>query len=156
MVFLLPSPSHHLSYRAQYSLAFCETLQRKLSLGSCEAQVGTVGMEATDLIMTNTTFDIVVTGESMWPVLVPGQRYLARRDLDPKLGDIVVARHPYNSSTTIVKRVVKIQANSKQRSANRRSEPFTIHDSRFTLSGTVSWSSTSTVTRPQILGVIEL
>ncbi len=91
----------------------------------------------------NETFEILVTGESMWPELVPGQRYTARRDVEPKLGDIVVAQHPTDSSQTIVKRVASIIPSSDIR-------PLT-----FRLSGTVSWSSTFKVSRPQILGVID-
>jgi len=83
-----------------------------------------------------TGFEITVTGESMWPVLVPGKRYKADRDLEPRVGDIVVAQHPTDPSTTIVKRVA------------------TIIGGRYSLVGTVSWSANITVERSQILGVV--
>lgn len=116
------------------------------------------------------TFTVLVTGESMWPVLVPGRRYTARRGAEPRVGDIVVAQHPTDSSTTIVKRVTAIQASSEQPhfavlrrgrqavsskgTAVSDRSPFTAHRSLFTLTGTVSWSSTFTVPRSAILGVV--
>ncbi len=84
------------------------------------------------------SFQVVVTGESLWPDLVPGKRYVARRDVEPQLGDIVVATNLNDPSQAIVKRVSAI------------------NDGLYTLSGTVSWSATFTVARPQIIGVVEL
>ena len=81
-------------------------------------------------------FEIVVTGESMWPVLVPGKHYVARRDVEPAVGDIAVATHPYDPTQTIVKRVSAIA------------------DGNYTLTGTVSWSSSFSVPRSAIMGVI--
>jgi hypothetical protein len=104
------------------------------------------------------TFEIVVTGESMWPVLVPGKHYTARRDLEPKTGDVVVATNPRDASQTIVKRVTAIQENRQPKTVQRKTKRFSVNGSRFpayTLSGTVSWSSSFEVTRPQILGVID-
>jgi len=90
----------------------------------------------------------------MWPVLVPGQCYTTRRNVEPAVDDIVIAQHPTDSSQTIVKRIVAI---SEQQSANSNgSRPFADSHLLFTLAGTVSWSSTFTVTRPQIFGVLVL
>lgn len=88
-------------------------------------------------------FEILVTGESMWPVLVPGKRYMARRDAEPNLGDIVVAMNPSDPSQTIVKRVSGM---------THPESPMT----HYSLIGTVSWSSTFVVARPEILGVLML
>lgn len=84
------------------------------------------------------TFEVLVSGESMWPVLVPGKRYAARRDGELHVNDVVVAIHPSDPAQTIVKRVSAIS------------------NGVYTLSGTVSWSSTFEVTRQQILGVLVL
>lgn len=83
-------------------------------------------------------FEVLVTGESMWPVLIPGKRYIARRDQEPAVGDIVVAINPNDAANTIVKRLTVINGDKYQ------------------LVGTVSWSSTFAVTRQQILGVLTL
>lgn len=96
--------------------------------------------------MQKTTFEIVVTGESMWPMLVPGQRYTARRNVEPVVGDIVVAKHPDDSSTTIVKRVTRIVIDPT----------YDLPTTTYELSGTISWSSQLVVSRPQILGVLVL
>lgn len=50
-----------------------------------------------------------ITGNSMHPVLVPGNQVLvdesAYRKATPQLGDIVMARHPFQAGLRIVKRV---------------------------------------------------
>jgi nickel-type superoxide dismutase maturation protease len=53
-----------------------------------------------------------VAGASMSPLLHPGDEVLvdvrAYRGKPPRIGDIVVARHPYQSRLQIIKRVVKV------------------------------------------------
>ncbi|WP_424094415.1 nickel-type superoxide dismutase maturation protease [Moorena producens] len=50
-----------------------------------------------------------VTGLSMTPLLKPGEEILidprAYRHIPPKVGDIVVVRHPYQNQLRLVKRV---------------------------------------------------
>jgi len=94
--------------------------------------------------MNDTTFEIIVTGESMWPVLVPGKRYMARRDVEPCVGDIVVARNPKHPSETIVKHISRIAIVSI----------YDLPTTTYELIGTVSWSSTFIVDRASILGVV--
>ena len=54
-----------------------------------------------------------VAGLSMLPLLQPGDEILvnlnAYRDQHPQPGDIVVAQHPCNSQTRIVKRVTEVR-----------------------------------------------
>ena len=101
-------------------------------------------------------FTVLVTGESMWPALIPGRRYTAQSGVEPQINDIVVAKHPHDPSSTIVKRVSEIQVSSEQQGVRSGSKPFTVHRSLFTLTGTVSWSSRFTVDRTAIVGVISL
>lgn len=68
-------------------------------------------------------FLVQVRGESMWPDLVPGKRYIATSFLRPKEGDIVVARDP-SSGRMVVKYLTKKEGN------------------KVFLSGTVSWAET--------------
>ncbi|NEO16997.1 MULTISPECIES: nickel-type superoxide dismutase maturation protease [unclassified Moorena] len=53
-----------------------------------------------------------VTGGSMIPLLQPGEELLidprAYRHMPPKVGDIVVARHPYRKQLRLVKRVTVV------------------------------------------------
>ncbi len=47
-----------------------------------------------------------VEGHSMWPALKPGMVVRVDPQRTPKVGDIVVARHPFRKHHPIVKRVV--------------------------------------------------
>ncbi|AOY82946.2 nickel-type superoxide dismutase maturation protease [Moorena producens JHB] len=53
-----------------------------------------------------------VTGVSMTPLLKPGEEILidprAYQYIPPKIGDIVVARHPYQNHLRLVKRVTLV------------------------------------------------
>lgn len=56
-----------------------------------------------------------VTGESMLPLLKPGDEVLldpgAYRHRLPRPGDIVVARHPYQTDVRLIKRVAAVWPN---------------------------------------------
>lgn len=56
-----------------------------------------------------------VTGESMFPLLKPGDEVLldpgAYRHCPPRPGDIVVARHPYQTNLRLIKRVAAVLPN---------------------------------------------
>ena len=55
---------------------------------------------------------VVVRGESMRPTLAPGDHILvnpaAYQDTAPGVGDVVVARHPFERDRTLVKRVESV------------------------------------------------
>jgi|TARA_B100000959_G_scaffold245909_1_gene270935 nickel-type superoxide dismutase maturation protease len=51
-----------------------------------------------------------VQGESMLPILEPGDVVIIRKDKHCEAGDIVVARHPYKN-TTLIKYVAYIDEN---------------------------------------------
>lgn len=53
------------------------------------------------------TFEVTITGHSMWPTLSDGQRVLFENSHHSKLpiGAIVLARHPLKSGLLIVKRI---------------------------------------------------
>lgn len=87
-------------------------------------------------------FFVRVRGESMWPVLVPGRRYLATTFMKARDGDIVVADTP---DGIVVKRVVRCVCALASR---HTLEPH-LH-----LSGMVSWSSAYVVSPEQICGVL--
>ena len=50
-------------------------------------------------------FFVRVEGESLWPVLVPGRRYLASRWGVLRVGDCAVFRNPKEKQEIFVKRV---------------------------------------------------
>ena len=50
-------------------------------------------------------FVVRVEGESLWPVLVPGRRYLASRWGVLRIGDFAVFRNPKEKQEIFVKRV---------------------------------------------------
>jgi nickel-type superoxide dismutase maturation protease len=58
-----------------------------------------------------------VSGASMLPLLRPGDEVLvnarAYRRRPPQLGDIVVARHPYQDGMHIIKRVTALQGDDQ-------------------------------------------
>jgi len=60
---------------------------------------------------------IRVTGDSMRPTLSSGDMVLvnpsAYNDKTPRVGDIVLARHPYQRDLTIIKRVAEVTAEGR-------------------------------------------
>ncbi len=58
-----------------------------------------------------------ITGDSMLPLLSPGQEILvdphAYKSVPPKPGDIVLAKHPYVSDTQIVKRLASVEEDGR-------------------------------------------
>ena len=81
-------------------------------------------------------FQVTVAGESMWPVLVPGKTYWASSLVPLAVGKIVVAQNPVNSKTYLIKKIHSLSG------------------SQLKLAGTVSWSSSPTVDRQNVLGVL--
>ena len=55
----------------------------------------------------------LVEGDSMSPALNDGDTVLVRPLADIKVGDIVLADHPYRSSVTILKRVARIEGDGQ-------------------------------------------
>lgn len=83
-------------------------------------------------LLTNSTenksplfFLVKVGGESLWPELVPGNRYLATSLFKPNAGDYVIFKNPKNQRGVFVKKVKRISGGS------------------YEVSGTVPWSSSS-------------
>ncbi len=81
-------------------------------------------------------FLVRVSGESMWPLLVPGRRYLASSLLAPRQGRIVVAPNPSYPPELLIKRVERVEGQ------------------RLHLGGTVGWSSSYVVPRQSVYGVL--
>jgi len=54
----------------------------------------------------------LVEGNSMLPTLKSGDAVLVDEKATVKIGDLVLAEHPYRSSVKIVKRVAEIEAES--------------------------------------------
>ncbi len=79
-------------------------------------------------------FKVQVSGESLWPELVPGRIYWATGLLAPKAGDYAVFRSPDEPGKFVVKKVKSVQ------------------DGLYELVGTVPWSSSYKVPKSQILG----
>lgn len=50
---------------------------------------------------------VAVAGLSMVPTLAPGDFLLVRRGARPRVGDVVVVRHPGRPDLVVVKRVVR-------------------------------------------------
>lgn len=53
-------------------------------------------------------FTVRVGGESMWPALIPGRKYLATNLLQIRKGDFAVFRNPSNPSQIFVKKIAEI------------------------------------------------
>lgn len=70
-------------------------------------------------------FIVRVSGESGWPVLVPGKRYLASGLSVPRAGDWAVFCDPRYRQRTLIKRVSRVV------------------DSGYIMEGMVSWASGS-------------
>ena len=81
-------------------------------------------------------FKVWVTGESLWPRIVPGKSYIASNLKKPRVGDCVVFRNPRNSDDFFIKRVKEIARNI------------------YTVGGTVSWSDSYIITREEIIGTL--
>lgn len=56
-------------------------------------------------------FVVRVSGESCWPILVPGKLYFATGILRARIGDFVVFRNPKNVDEVFIKRVVEAREN---------------------------------------------
>jgi nickel-type superoxide dismutase maturation protease len=54
-----------------------------------------------------------VSGDSMKPELNDGDVVLIERDAEPRIGDIVLAQHPYKQSITMLKRITSIDENGR-------------------------------------------
>ncbi len=54
---------------------------------------------------TSIVLAVRVEGESMWPHLTPGKRYLVSGLLAPRVGDFAVFRNPQDPARVFVKRV---------------------------------------------------
>jgi len=59
-------------------------------------------------VLMGTRFKYICEGTSMNPTLKDGEVVLVDRDADIEVGDIVVARHPIEQSSEVVKRVERI------------------------------------------------
>ena len=76
-----------------------------------------------------------VSGESMWPTLIPGRRYLATSLLGPRCGRIVVCTNP-NEPGLLVKKIE------------------TIAGDKLHIGGLVPWSDSYDVKLDAVYGVI--
>ncbi len=85
-------------------------------------------------------FMVRVEGESLWPHLVPGRRYVASALACPRIGDFAVFRNPRDTNRVFVKSIREISADG------------------YVMASTVSWGSSSTdfgiVPRELVLGKI--
>lgn len=85
-------------------------------------------------------FWVKVNGESCWPILIPGRKYLATNLLSPRLGSFIVFKNPKNKDEIFVKRITRI------------------FDRGYAVDGLVSWASGSEnfglVNKNHVLGKI--
>lgn len=85
-------------------------------------------------------FLVRVSGESGWPVLVPGMIYTASRFFPPRLGSLIVFRNPKNQEEIFVKRVRAMASDG------------------YNVQSAVSWGSSSSdfgfVGYPDVLGTL--
>ena len=59
----------------------------------------------------NDQVEVILLGESMWPTFCDGDSLTFEVEIDPSdvvPGDVVLARHPFKSNVTMVKRVHSI------------------------------------------------
>ncbi|MCW5961162.1 MAG: nickel-type superoxide dismutase maturation protease [Pyrinomonadaceae bacterium] len=60
------------------------------------------------LIFLGQRFRYIVEGNSMFPTMRDGEEVLVDRNAEVKVGDIVVAKHPIEQTTEVVKRIDRI------------------------------------------------
>jgi nickel-type superoxide dismutase maturation protease len=60
------------------------------------------------LIFFGYRFRYIVEGNSMFPTMKDGEEVLVDRNSEVKVGDIVVAKHPIEQTTELVKRIERI------------------------------------------------
>jgi len=85
-----------------------------------------------------TIFRVKIEGESLWPKLIPGKMYYASNLRQPKEGRYVVFKNPRNKNESFIKKVSRIV------------------DDAYFVEGTVSWSSSFTISRSDIIGTLIL
>lgn len=73
------------------------------------------------LIFLGYRFRYIVEGNSMFPTMRDGEEVLVDRNAEVKVGDIVVAKHPIEQTTELVKRIERI---------NERGHYFLVGDNR--------------------------
>ena len=60
------------------------------------------------LVLTGARHKYICEGTSMNPTLYDGEVVLVDRNAEPEVGDIVVAKHPVEQNSEIVKRIARI------------------------------------------------
>ena len=75
--------------------------------------------------LKNLLFVVKVEGESAFPELIPGRKYLATSLKRPKIGRFIVFKNPRNEAQIMVKKVTDS------------------HPEGFSVSGVVSWGTSS-------------
>ena len=76
--------------------------------------------------LTLILFVVRVEGESCWPELIPGKRYLGSGWLSPRVGDFAIFENPKNQNEIFVKKVTAVKGD------------------QYRVASTVSWGSSST------------
>ena len=63
--------------------------------------------------MDSRFLNVIVKGDSMWPTLVDGSTVMFEKVENslPEVGQIVLAKHPLNKDTIIIKRIQSIDNN---------------------------------------------
>ena len=84
----------------------------------------------------NEHFLVEVSGESCWPELIPGKKYLATKSRRPKVGDFAVFKKADAPNEYLVKKISMIKKDE------------------ITLSGTVSWSAVYSIKTEDMVGKI--
>ena len=81
-----------------------------------------------------------IDGESCFPDLIPGKKYLAQKTKTPQVGEFVVFLNPLNAQQILVKKVVRIE------------------NGLYYVKGNTSWATSSQnfgpVSSKDILGII--
>ncbi|MDX1520567.1 MAG: nickel-type superoxide dismutase maturation protease [Anaerolineae bacterium] len=79
-----------------------------------QSNLANIGLSEFMLWLRRRRRRVRVTGDSMLPLLAPGDEVLvdpgAYRRTGPRPGDIVIARHPYRTEVTLIKRVESLTA----------------------------------------------
>ncbi len=71
------------------------------------------GWKETALLLFDLRTRYLVEGDSMIPTLTQGDQVSVDRKADIAVGDIVVAKHPFKKSVTVIKRVREIDENGR-------------------------------------------
>lgn len=90
-------------------------------------------------------FRVRVSGESCWPVLVPGRSYWASAWIPVRVGDFVVFSNPADPAQVFIKKILGVRENGYEAGSlvswGLSSKDFGVVDKKYILGKIIRWNT---------------